>query len=57
MRGHGAGAGIGEQIDQDIVGGEQKEIVMRGFEELLALFAGGPANGFDALMRNGSMMV
>src|ERR1043165_2775568 len=49
VRGHGASAGVGEQIDEDIVGGQQEEIVVRRFEELLALSSSGPANGFDAL--------
>jgi hypothetical protein len=46
--GHGSGAGIGEQVDEDIVGGEEKKIVAGGAEQLLALHAGGPANRFDA---------
>jgi hypothetical protein len=48
MGGHGAGAGVGEQIDQDIVGGEEEEIVVGGGEELLALLARGPTDGLDA---------
>ena len=51
--GHGSGAGVGEQVDEDIVGGEQKEVVVGGFEELLALFAGGPVDGLDALDAEG----
>ena len=49
MRGHGAGAGVGEQVDEDVVGGEEEEVVVGGFEELFALGAGGPADGLDAL--------
>src|SRR5580692_4318770 len=49
MRGHGARAGDGEQVDEDIVGGEQEQVVVGGFEEVLALAAGGPAQRFDAL--------
>ena len=51
--GHGSGAGVGEQIDEDIVGGEKEEIVVGGFEELLALLAGGPVEGFDAFDAEG----
>ena len=47
--GHGAGTGVGEQIDEHVVGRQEKEVVVRGPEQLLALGAGGPANGFDAL--------
>ena len=53
VRGHGAGAGIGEQVDQDIVGGQQEQVVVRGVEQLLALGAGCPAQGFDALDAEG----
>ena len=48
MRGHGPGAGIGEQIDEDIVGGQKKEVVVSGFQQFFALLARGPADGFDA---------
>jgi hypothetical protein len=51
--GHGAGAGIGEQIDEDIVGGQEKKVVERGAERLLALGAGRPVNGFDAFDAEG----
>ena len=47
--GHGAGAGVGEQVDEDIVGRQQEKVVVRGAEQLLALRAGGPVDGFDAL--------
>ena len=53
VRGHGAGAGVGEQVDQDIVGGEKEEVVVGGFEQLLALLARGPAKGFDAFDAEG----
>jgi hypothetical protein len=49
MSGHGAGAGIGKQIDENVFRGKQKEVVERGLEQLLALPASGPADGFDAL--------
>ena len=49
MRGHGAGAGVGQQVDEDVVGREQKQVVVRGAQQMLALFAGGPADGLNAL--------
>jgi len=49
MCGHGAGAGIGEQIDEDIVRGQEKKVVVRGAEQLFALRARRPMNGLDAL--------
>jgi hypothetical protein len=51
--GHGAGAGVGEQVDEDVVGFKQEEVVMRGAKELFTLGAGGPANGFDGLDAEG----
>jgi hypothetical protein len=48
---HGAGAGISEQIDEDVLGPEQKRIVPGGGEECDALFAGREADrlhGLDA---------
>src|SRR6266536_2365655 len=53
VRGHGSGAGVGEQVDQDVVGGKKEEVVVRGFEELLALGAGGPVKGLDAFNAKG----
>ncbi len=47
MGGHGAGAGIGEQVDEHVVGGQEKQVVVRGLEKSFALGAGGPANGLD----------
>ena len=49
VRGHRAGAGIGEQVDEDIVRGQEKKVVVRGAQQLLALRARRPVNGFDAL--------
>jgi hypothetical protein len=49
MGGHGAGAGVGQEVDEDVVGFEQEEIVMCGTEELLALGTGGPVDRFYAL--------
>ena len=43
MRGHGAGAGIGEQVDEHIVGRQEEQVVVSGAQQLLALLAGGPA--------------
>ncbi len=51
--GHGAGAGIGEQVDEDIVRRQEKKVVTRGAEQLLALSAGRPVNGLDALDAEG----
>ena len=47
--GHGAGAGVGQQVDQHIVGGEQKQVVVRGAQQFFALLARGPADRLDAL--------
>jgi hypothetical protein len=49
VRRHGARARIRQQVDQDIVGGKQEQVVVRGLQQLLALFAGGPVNRLDAL--------
>ena len=49
VRRHGARAGVGEQIHQDIASGEEKQIVVRGTQQMLALFARGPADGLNAL--------
>jgi hypothetical protein len=48
MRGHGSGAGIGEQVDQNVGGGKKEQVVVSGFEQLFPFFAGGPVNAFDA---------
>ncbi len=53
MRGHGAGAGVSEEVDENVVGGEEKKIVMRGLEKFFALRAGRPADGLDALDAKG----
>ena len=53
VRGHGAGAGVGEQVDEDVVGREQEQVVVRGAEEFFALGAGGPADGLDGLDAEG----
>jgi len=48
-RGHGAGAGVGQQVDEHIVGGKQKQVIVRGPQQLFALFARGPADRFHTL--------
>ena len=53
VRGHRAGSGVGEQVDEDVVSAQQEKIVVCGFEELLALGAGGPADGLDTLDAEG----
>src|SRR6185437_6190428 len=47
--GHGAGAGVGEQVNEHIVSREQKHVVVSGGEQSLALSACGPADGFYTL--------
>jgi hypothetical protein len=49
--GHGSGAGVGKQVDEDVVRGEKEEVVEGGAEEVDTLGAGGPTdrlNGLDA---------
>ncbi len=53
MSGHGAGAGIGEQVDQNVVGRKQEQVVVGGAQQFLALLAGSPANGLNALDAEG----
>ena len=49
LRGHGAGAGVGEQVDEHIVGGQEEQVVVRGAQQLLALLTRGPADALDTL--------
>jgi len=51
--GHGSGAGVGEQVDKDVVSRKKKQVVMGGFQELLALLASRPADRFNALVTEG----
>ena len=51
--GHGGGAGIGEQVDENLLGIDQKEIVAGRFDQLLALFSRGAPNGLDTLDAEG----
>jgi hypothetical protein len=55
--GHGAGAGIAEQIDEDIGRAELEQIVASLFQKLFALSGVVRCKGSTLLMRNGSMMV
>jgi hypothetical protein len=48
-RGHRAGARVGQQVDEHIVGGKQKQVVVGGPQQLFALFARGPADRFHTL--------
>ncbi len=52
-RGHGTGAGVGEQIDQHVIGGQEKQIVVGGAQQLFALRARSPMNRFHALDSEG----
>src|SRR5262249_3993136 len=49
LGGHGAGAGISQQIDQDVFCGQEEKIVVGGAQKFLALTARGPANRLNAL--------
>ena len=57
MSRHGAGAGVGEQVDEDIVSGQEEEVVVRGLEKGFALGRVVQRMGSTLLMRNGSMIV
>ncbi len=47
--GHGAGAGIGEKVDQNVVGFDEEEVVPGLLEIALALLGGGVMERFHAL--------
>ena len=47
--GHRSGAGIGQQINKDIIRREKKQVVVRVAQELFAFFARGPADGLNTL--------
>ncbi len=49
MSRHGAGAGVGEQVDEHIVGRQEEQVVVGGTQQLFTLRAGGPADRLDAL--------
>ena len=44
---HGAGAGVGQKVDVDVVALQHKDVLVGFFEPFFALFAGGFLNGFD----------
>jgi hypothetical protein len=46
---HGVGAAVGQEVDVDVVAPEQKRVVPRLGDSLLALGAGGHPERFDAL--------
>src|SRR5947209_6829444 len=47
--GHGAGAGVGQEIDQDIFGVDEEQVVAGLLEETLALIGRGLPQRFHAL--------
>src|SRR5258708_33740722 len=51
--GHWAGSGIGQEIDQDIFGVDQEQVVAGLLEETLALFGRCLPERFDALNAEG----
>ena len=48
FRGHRRGSGIGEQINQNCIGRNEKKIVAGGLHKFPAFFPGGAADGLDA---------
>ncbi len=53
VRGHRPGAGIGKQVDENVIRRQKKKVIERGAEQLLALRPRRPANGLDALDAKG----
>ncbi len=49
VRGHGPGAGIGQQVNQHVGGGKQEQIVVSSAEKLFPLRARGPPDRLNAL--------
>src|SRR5450631_3501514 len=49
VRGHGSGAGIGEQINENVGGRKQKKIVVRRAEKLFPLRPRSPSDRLNAL--------
>ncbi len=49
LGGHGAEAGIGEQVNQDEFRGNQEQVVAGGFEKRLPLLTGCAGDGLDGL--------
>jgi len=54
VRGHRPGAGIGKQVDENVIRRQKKKVIEPGAEQLLALRPRRPANGLDALDAKGS---
>src|SRR5215831_1165399 len=50
---HRPSARVSEEVDQNIFRRKKEEIVVRGFEQLLTLATGGPADRFDGLDAEG----
>ena len=46
---HGAGAGVGQQVNQHVVRRQQEQVVVGGAQQLFALLARCPADRLDAL--------
>jgi hypothetical protein len=51
--GHGAGAGIGEQVDQNVAGADLEEVIAGSFEKAFALLRRGSPQGLDAFYAEG----
>ena len=50
---HCAGARIGEQVNQDVRGGQQEKVIVRGPEKVFTLLARRPADRLDTLDAKG----
>ena len=58
LGGHGAGAGVGQQVDQHVIGGQKEQVVVRRFAAAASRSARVVQRiGSTLLMRNGSMIV
>ena len=53
VRGHGAGPGVGQQVDEHVIRGKQEDVEVGCGEDLLALGACGPVDGLDTLDAEG----
>ncbi len=49
IRRHGARAGVGQQVDDDVFGAQQERVEMRGLDQLFTLVARGQLDGLDHL--------
>jgi hypothetical protein len=54
---HRAGARIGQEIDEDVLGAQPEDVEWREAKRLETLLAGRLLEGLDRLIRNGSMIV